>query len=61
MPIPTSRAAALAIALAGAAALPACQAQRNEYNPVRLFCPGDFDPVTNRCVIETDQLDPGER
>lgn len=53
MPILTSRWAAIAVALACAAGLAACQDQRNEYNPVRVLCPGDFDPVSNRCVIDT--------
>jgi hypothetical protein len=30
-----------------------CQDQRNQFNPIRLLCPGDFDPATNRCVIDT--------
>jgi len=46
----TFRGLAFVTLLAGAAA---CQDQRNEFNPVRIFCPGDFDPVTNECRIET--------
>lgn len=42
-------AALVAVALAGP--LTACQDQRNEFNPVNVLCPGDFDPVTNKCVI----------
>jgi len=38
------------------AALSACQNQRNEFNPVRIMCPGDFDPVTNSCKIDTGPL-----
>jgi hypothetical protein len=60
MRVLTGRAAALVVALACAAALPGCQAQRNEYNPVRIFCPGDFDAVGNRCVIDTGKLAPPE-
>ncbi|HEX9646270.1 MAG TPA: hypothetical protein VGB88_02150 [Alphaproteobacteria bacterium] len=50
---PRSRAAAVALALACAAVLSACQDQRNEFNPVRILCPGNFDARTNRCVIPT--------
>lgn len=39
--------AAIALALLG------CQEQRNDFNPVRVFCPGEFDPSDNRCRIET--------
>lgn len=35
------------------AALTACQAYRDDYNPIKILCPGDFDPVTNKCVIPT--------
>jgi hypothetical protein len=44
-----SLAAVVAVTLA--ASLTACQDQRNEFNPVNVLCPGDFDPVTNKCVI----------
>lgn len=44
-----SLAAAIAVSLA--ASLTACQDQRNDFNPVNVLCPGDFDPVTNKCVI----------
>jgi len=45
--------AAIAAALVAAAVLAGCQDQRNEFNPVNVLCPGDFDPVTNKCVIQT--------
>lgn len=34
-------------------ALTACQAYRDDYNPIKILCPGDFDPVANKCVIPT--------
>ena len=61
MASPRRRAAAVALALACAAVLSACQDQRNEFNPVRLLCPGDFDPRTNRCVIPTGRVPPSPR
>ena len=44
---------ATAIALFVGTALGACNAEKDEYNPIRLLCPGDFDPVTNKCKIDT--------
>jgi len=45
------------LALAGAiilvVALAGCSAEKDEYNPIRILCPGDFDPVTNKCKIDT--------
>ena len=49
---PTRHLATLCILAAGAA-LAACSAQRDDFNPVRLACPGDFDSQTNKCVIQT--------
>ena len=43
----------VSFAFSVAASLGACQDQRNEFNPVNVLCPGDFDPVTNKCVIPT--------
>lgn len=54
MPAPTTLLAAIA-AVVITATLAACQAQRNEFNPVRMICPGDFDPQTNECVIQTGE------
>lgn len=42
---------AATVAVSLAASLSACQDQRNDFNPVNVLCPGDFDPVTNKCVI----------
>lgn len=42
-------AAALTIA---ALTLAACADLRDDFNPVRLACPGEFDPQTNECVIQ---------
>ena len=44
---------ALAVAFGLTASLTACQDQRNEFNPVNVLCPGDFDPVSNECKIQT--------
>ncbi len=33
--------------------LAACQDLRDDFNPVRLVCPGVFDPTTNKCVVHT--------
>ena len=44
---------AMAVAFCLTASLSACQDQRNEFNPVNVLCPGDFDPVTNKCKIQT--------
>lgn len=41
------------VALAATLAVAACQDQRDAFNPVRIVCPGDFDPVTNTCRIDT--------
>ncbi len=41
------------IALAATIATAACQDQRDAFNPVRIVCPGDFDPVSNTCRIDT--------
>ena len=45
-------AAALTIA---ALVLAACQDLRDDFNPVRLICPGVFHPHTNECVIQTGE------
>ena len=39
------------------AALTACLAYRDDYNPIKILCPGDFDPVANKCVIPTGGID----
>ena len=39
------------------AALTACQAYGDGYNPINILCPGDFDSVTNECVIPTGGVD----
>ncbi len=44
---------AVAVAVCLASSLAACQDQKNEFNPVNVLCPGDFDPVTNKCRIST--------
>ncbi len=36
------------------AASAACQDQRDAFNPVRLICPGEFDPTTSTCRIDVD-------
>ncbi len=41
------------VALAATLAVAACQDQRDAFNPVRIVCPGDFDPATNTCRIDT--------
>ncbi len=33
--------------------LAGCNLEKDEFNPIRLFCPGDFDPATNKCKIDT--------
>ena len=48
----TSRRWAL-VALAATIVAAACQDQRDVFNPVRIVCPGDFDPVSNTCRIDT--------
>jgi hypothetical protein len=53
MPAPTRLLAAFAALVVITAPLAACQNQRNEFNPVRMICPGDFDPQANECVIQT--------
>ena len=44
---------AATVAVSLTASLSACQDQRNDFNPVNVLCPGDFDPVTNKCKIAT--------
>lgn len=39
------------------AALAACQDRRNEFNPIKLLCPGDFDADGNQCVIQTGTVE----
>ena len=47
-----SRWIATVAVLAGiAGTLVACQEQRDAFNPIRLACPGDFDPASNTCRI----------
>ncbi len=53
MSAPIRLLAAAVAAVLIAASLAACQDQRNEFNPVRMICPGEFDPQTNECVIQT--------
>lgn len=48
---------ALVAAAVITAALAACQDRRNEFNPVKLLCPGDFDAETNKCVIQTGTVE----
>lgn len=48
-----------AVCLGGLVSLGGCQVQKNDFNPVRVLCPGDFDPVTNKCRIETHGPDDG--
>jgi len=43
----------VAVAVCLTTSLVACQDQRNDFNPVNVLCPGDFDPVTNKCKIAT--------
>ncbi len=46
---------ALCILLVSATTLVAgCNLQRDDLNPIRIFCPGTFDPETNKCVVDTD-------
>tara|TARA_B100000614_G_scaffold224790_1_gene213897 strand:- start:1429 stop:1626 length:198 start_codon:yes stop_codon:yes gene_type:complete len=42
-----------ALLIAAGFGLAGCQDQRNEFNPVRFLCPGDFDSKTNTCNIPT--------
>ena len=44
---------AVAVVACLAVSLAACQDQRDEFNPVNVLCPGDFDPVTQKCKIST--------
>ncbi len=44
---------AVAVVVSLAASLGACQDQRDEFNPVNVLCPGDFDSVTQKCTIST--------
>ena len=43
----------LLMILAIALALPACQADPDELNPIKLLCPGEFDHATNKCTVPT--------
>lgn len=47
------RGAGIALLIAAGLLLGSCQDQRNEFNPVRFLCPGDFDSRTNTCNIPT--------
>jgi hypothetical protein len=40
-------------ALLLASPLTGCQDYRDAFNPMQILCPGDFDPVTNECVVKT--------
>jgi len=33
--------------------LSGCQEYRDAFNPMQILCPGDFDPVSNECVVKT--------
>ena len=33
--------------------LSGCQDYRDAFNPIQILCPGDFDPVSNDCVVKT--------
>ena len=35
------------------ALLSGCQDYRDAFNPIQILCPGDFDPVSNDCVVKT--------
>lgn len=43
---------ATALLAIAALALAACADLRDDFNPVRLICPGEFHPHTNKCVIQ---------
>ena len=30
-----------------------CQDYRDAFNPMQILCLGDFDPVSNECVVKT--------
>ena len=30
-----------------------CQDHRDVWNPMQLLCPGDFDPIADKCVVKT--------
>ena len=52
----TAIARAMMVFCGAAVLLAGCQDQRNEFNPIRVLCPGDFDPVTNQCNIPTGRM-----
>ncbi len=35
--------------------LSGCQNYRDAFNPIQILCPGDFDPVSNACVVKTGE------
>ena len=35
--------------------LSGCQNYRDVFNPIQILCPGDFDPVSNDCVVKTGE------
>ena len=37
------------------ALLSGCQDYRDAFNPIQILCPGDFDPVSNDCVVKTGE------
>jgi len=37
----------LAVGLGG------CQDYRDVWNPMQILCPGDFDPIVDKCVVKT--------
>jgi len=32
-----------------------CQDYRDVFNPMQILCPGDFDPVSNDCIVKTGE------
>ncbi len=49
----TRRRLAATLMTIAALTLAACADLRDDFNPVRLICPGVFDPQTNKCVVHT--------
>ena len=38
-----------------ASLLSGCQDYRDAFNPMQILCPGDFDPISNDCIVKTGE------
>jgi hypothetical protein len=43
----------LLLLLVVAIAIAACQTAPDEFNPIKLLCPGEFDHRSNKCTVPT--------